>query len=118
MLDFEKDYDHVDWDFLQGTFARFGFSQECITLFPRYITNHKVKFYWQEVMALFFTISQLVRQACPLAPFLFLLFAEAMITCFTIDDIGVHRLHIPFLDSKLREVEFFDDITLYLLIES
>mgnify|MGYP002776890256 CR=1 FL=1 len=30
MLDFEKVYDHVDWDFLQGALAQFGFLSKVV----------------------------------------------------------------------------------------
>ena len=37
-----------------------------------------------------------------------------MSTFFTVDDIGLYGLHVPFSSAELTEAEFVDDNTLYL----
>ena len=70
LLDFEKAYDRVDWGFLEGTMLRMGFPAP-------WVREHS-----QVLMAggcgERFALTRSVRQGYPLAPTLFLFFAEAM----------------------------------------
>ena len=61
-----------------------------------------------------FPISRLVRQGCPLAPFLFLFFVEAIFSFLNACDIGIWGIHIPFSHIEVKDVEFADDTALYL----
>ena len=53
-------------------------------------------------------------QGDPLAPFLFLLFAETIISFLNAGGIGLCGLLIPFSNVELREVEFANDTALYI----
>ena len=61
-----------------------------------------------------FYISRSVHQGCPLAPFLFLFFVEAMISFLNVVDIGIRRLYIPLSHIEVRDAEFANDTALYL----
>ena len=61
-----------------------------------------------------FYISQSIRQGCPLTPFLFLFFAEAMISFLNVADIGIRGLCTPLSHIEVRDAEFADDTALYL----
>ena len=74
MLDFEKAYDHVDWDFLLGALARFGFSQEWITCFSSLYSLAQSRVLLDGIYDPLFSITRSVRQGYPLGLFLFLFF--------------------------------------------
>ena len=61
-----------------------------------------------------FSISQSIRQGCPLAPFMLLFFVEAMISFLNVSDIGIRELCVSLSNIEVRDVEFVDDTTLYL----
>ena len=76
-LDFEKAYDRVDWDFMEGTLLHMGFSMQWITVVTAlYRTAHDYLLFAGDVGGRF-SLSRSVRQGCPLAPFLFILVSEA-----------------------------------------
>ena len=114
MLDFEKAYDRVDWEFLQGVLARFGFSKEWIKGISSLYNSAQSRVLLVGNYGPLFTISRSVRQGCPLAPFLFLFFAEAMISFLNAGDIGIRGIRIPFSHIEVRDAEFADDTALYL----
>ncbi|MCO5614063.1 hypothetical protein L7F22_068344 [Adiantum nelumboides] len=78
LLDFEKAYDRVDWGFLEGTLHRMGFPDAWIQgIFALYRSSSAAVTIGGHVGRTF-ALSRLVRQGCPLAPYLFLFFAETM----------------------------------------
>ncbi|KAH7306933.1 hypothetical protein KP509_22G037900 [Ceratopteris richardii] len=61
-----------------------------------------------------FQLTRSVWQRCPLTPFLFLFFAEAIACFLYAPQTDLRGLKLPFSNSKLIEAEFVDDTTLYL----
>ena len=59
-------------------------------------------------------LSQSVRLGCPMAPFLFLFFAEAMSAYLTSGKAGIKGLCLPNNSGDLVDSEFADDTTLYI----
>ena len=114
MLDFEKAYDRVDWEFLQGVLIRFGFSKEWIKGISSLYNAAQSRVLLAGDYGPLFYISRSVRQGCPLAPFLFLFFAEAMISFLNAADIGIRGLCTPLSHIEVRDAEFADDTALYL----
>ena len=92
LLDFEKAYDRVDWDFLEGTLSRFGFENKWI----RGVTGLYCSATSQVLLAggrgLCFALSRSVRRGFPLALFLFLFFAETMSVYLTAEEVGLRGL--------------------------
>ena len=60
-----------------------------------------------------FQITRSVRQGCPLAPFLYLIFAEALHIFLNAQVVGIRRLFIPLSDQQLIDAELADDTALY-----
>ena len=61
-----------------------------------------------------FPISRSVRQGCPLAPTLFLFFAEAMSSFLGDQGTGLQGLRLPIREDDLLDAEFADDTAVFL----
>ena len=61
-----------------------------------------------------FALSRSVRQACPLAPTLFLFFAEAMSSFLGSQMVGLQGLRLPLCEEDMLDAEFADDTAVYL----
>lgn len=109
LLDFEKAYDRVDWEFLEGGVP------------PRWISGISALYRSSSsavtiggFVGQIFTLSGSVRQGCPLAPYLFLFFSEAMSTFLRSRAPQIHDLRLPVgIDEELLDSEFADDTMLY-----
>ena len=71
-------------------------------------------FYFLEAMALF-PISRFVQQGCPLAPFLFILFGEALSAFLRSSMAAIQAITLPIGNSTVLAAEFGDDTGLYIL---
>ena len=114
LLDFEKAYDRVDWAFLEAVMRQMGFLDAWIRgVASLYRSAHS-----QVLMAggrgERFSLSRSVRQGCPLAPTLFLFFAEAMSSFLAAHDTGLQGLRLPVREEELLDAEFADDTAAYL----
>ena len=114
LLDFEKAYDRVDWGFLEGTLSRFGFADEWIRGVSALYSCASSKVLLAGGKGASFKLSRSVRQGCPLAPFLFLFFAEAMSIYLTATTTGLQGLSLPVTGEEILDAEFADDIGLFL----
>ena len=114
-FDFEKAYDQIDWGFLEGTLSRFGFEEE------QWIRGIAALYRSASSQVLLaggrgpnFDLSRSMRQGCPLAPFLFLFFAEVMCTFLATEDVGLGGLQMPIQEEALLDAKFADATSLYL----
>ena len=109
-LDFEKAYDRVDWDFMEGTLLRMGFPLQWIrAVTTLYRTAHSSLLFADDVGCRF-SISRSVRQGCSMAPFLFILVSKAF------SNHGI-TLPIQVYANMAIDSEFADDTTLYVVVE-
>ena len=60
-----------------------------------------------------FRLSRSVRQGCPMAPYLFLLFANAMSIYLSTPTVGVQGITLPNSSEEMLDSEFADDTILY-----
>jgi hypothetical protein len=103
----------VDWTFLEGAMKRFGFSANWIKGVGVTYKNAHSKVLVAGDVGQRFKLSRSIRQGCPLAPLLFLIFAEAMhvyIHAQPVKILGIQSLELP---EPILDFEFADDITLY-----
>lgn len=77
-LDFFKAYDKVDWLFLFATITRLGFPSEFISMTKLLFGEASASVRVNGCISRTFPIEKGVRQGCPLAPYLFLIIAEAL----------------------------------------
>ena len=111
-LDFEKAYDRVDWDFMEGTLLRMGFPNIWIRGVAALYRNAHSSLLFVGDIGKHLSISRLVRQGCPLAPFLFLLVAEAFSVHLNSQYANIKGLALPMPNADV-DSEFVDDTTLY-----
>ena len=105
-LDFEKAYDRVDWDFMEGTLVRMGFPNTWIRGVSTLYRNAYSSLLFVGDVGRRFPISRSVRQGCPLAPFLFLLVSETFSIhlnsqCVNIRGLVLQGLALPVLNMLL-----------------
>ena len=118
-LDFEKAYDRVDWDFMEGTLMRMGFPMQWIrAVAALYRTAHSSLLFAGDVGCRF-SISRSVRQGCPLAPFLFILVSEAFSDYLRSRSVNIHGIALPIQGYAATAIdsEFADDTALYISAE-
>ena len=61
-----------------------------------------------------FRLSRSIRQGCPMAPYLFLLFVEMMSSFLIAKSVGLHGLQLPQATKAMLDAEFADNTTLYM----
>ena len=112
MLDFEKAYDRLEWSFLESPMAKMGFSQKWIkgvsSLYS--CATSKVMIVGEKGLA--FKLTRSVRQGCPMEPYLFLFFTEALSAYLAADFVGLKGLQISPV-KQLLNAKFVDDTTMY-----
>ena len=114
LLDFEKAYDRVDWNFLEGTMLCLGFDKSWIFGISALYRNAYSRVILAGDVGNSFLITRSVRQGCPLAPFLYLFFAEALHMYINAQVTGIKGLIMPSSDEEILDAEFANDTTLYL----
>ena len=104
-LDFEKAYDRVDWDFMEGTLLRMGFPNIWIRGVAALYRNAHSSLLFAGDIGRRFSISRSVRQGCPLAPFLFLLVSEAYSVHLNSQSINIKGLALPVPNAIVDSVQ-------------
>ncbi|MCO5597441.1 hypothetical protein L7F22_051519 [Adiantum nelumboides] len=118
-LDFEKAYDRVDWGFLEGTLHRMGFPDAWIRGISALHRSSSAAVTIGGHVGRIFALSRSVRQGCPLAPYLFLFFAETMASYFRGRTPQIRGLHMPVDASPdLVEQEYVDDTMIFCQYDS
>ena len=113
LLDFEKAYDKVDWDFLEAVLSRLGFPSAWIKGVSALYRHASSSVLFSGGNGTLFPISRSLRQGCPLAPFLFILFGEALSSFLRSSTVAIQALALPIENSTVLAAEFADDNALY-----
>ena len=101
LLDFAKAYDSLDRLFLFDTMATMGFPPKFMTVIRNLHTNTTARFLINGMEGPTFNISRGIRQGDPLAPFLFLLAIEVLLTRLNKTKLGRNYV---LLDESGRQV--------------
>ncbi len=113
LLDFEKAFDRIEWNFLFITLSKLGFNSTWVrwvrTLYLHATSTIRINGEAGPV----FQLAQSVRQGCPLAPYLFILATDVMGHMLEDPMYDVEGLNLP-RGGRLRDQTFADDTTLYL----
>lgn len=116
LLDFEKAYDRVDWDFLEGTLSRLGFPDRWIRGVSGLYRSATSAVTIGGFLSPHFTLGRSVQQGCPLAPYLFLFFAEALSSSLSTQAQSIPGMLLPLAvgqQTELLDLEYADDTLLF-----
>ncbi|MCO5595280.1 hypothetical protein L7F22_049321 [Adiantum nelumboides] len=119
LLDFEKAYDRVDRGFLEGTLHRMGFPDAWIRGIAALYRSSSAAVMIGGHVGRTFALSRSVRQACSLAPYLFLFFCRTMALYLRGRTPQIRVLHMP-VDAfpDLVEQEYVDDTMIFCQYDS
>jgi hypothetical protein len=110
-LDMHKAYDRVEWSFLRDMMLRLGFDQAWVNLIMACVTsiNYRVRFNSEETEA--FTPTRGIRQGDPLAPYLFLICAEGLLSLLAYEEMtgGIQGIKVCRGAPSVSHLLFADD---------
>ena len=75
LIDFEKAFDSISWDFLYKVLTRFGFGPDFIQWIKVFNSNIKAAVLQAGVLSEFINIKRGCKQGDPIAPYLFIICA-------------------------------------------
>jgi hypothetical protein len=111
LLDFEKAFDRIEWDFLFKVLAVLGFSDTWVrwvkSLYKAASSVIKVN----DTIGLDFPLERSVRQGCPLAPYLFILATDVLGYLMADPMYEVEGLSLP-KGGLIKDQTFTDDTAL------
>ena len=122
MLDFEKAFHSVSWNFLYEALKNYSFGKNFTKWIHILYENPEVCVFNNGFSSNFFTISRGIRQGCPISALLFLLVVEIMAihirTNNNIEGINISKTNImegnKNQDLSIKITQLADDTTLFL----
>jgi len=114
LLDFEKAYDIISWNFVQSVLEKRGFHQDFIKGVMALYTNATSAVLVNGEVGERFDITRSVRHGCPLAPFLFIVVMDACRFMLNDSKYGVKGFRLP-NGKRVLDASFVDDTSPYLL---
>jgi len=113
LLDFEKAFDRIEWNFLFEALAKLGFSPKWIHWVSSLYTSASSTIKLNGVEGRAFPLAKSVRQGCPLSPYLFIMATDVLGHMLDDPRFGVEGLTL-LGGRKIRDQTFADDTALYL----
>jgi hypothetical protein len=113
LLDFEKTFDRIEWNFLFETLANLGFANQWIHWVRSLYRSASSAIKLNGVVGSSFPLARSVRQGCPLAPYLFIMATYVLGHMLEDQRFGVEGLSLP-RRGRLLEQTLADDTTIYL----
>ena len=78
LLDFEKAYDRVEWEFIFSILQAFGFPDEFVWYIQVLLKDSSSRIEINGFLSNPIPLSRSIRQGCPLAPSLFVIASDAL----------------------------------------
>jgi len=113
LLDFEKAFDRIEWDFLFKALGKLGFSPTWVRWVASLYRDATSAIKVNGVAGPDFQLARSVRQGCPLAPYLFILATDVLGHMLADPNHGAEGLSLP-RGGMIRDQTFADDTALYL----
>lgn len=111
LVDFEKAFDSVEWEFIFTSLRFFGFGESFINWVKTMYSNNSARIINNGYSCLDFKISRGVRQGCPLSPYIFLICAEVLTLCVN-DNNAINGISL--FDNNIKILQYADDTTMFL----
>ena len=108
MIDFEKAFDSLEWDFLFKTLENMNFGDSFIKWVKLFYTNIESCISNNGTSSKYFQINRGVRQGDPLSAYLFILSVEVMAQAILKDD-TIHGIRIN--GNEIKLTQYADDTT-------
>lgn len=108
MIDFEKAFDSLEWDFLFKTLDKMNFGVSFIKWVKLFYTNIESCIANNGTSSNYFKINRGVRQGDPLSAYLFILSVEVMAQAILKDD-TIHGIKVN--DNEIKLTQYADDTT-------
>jgi len=113
LLDFEKAFDKIEWNFLFIALEKLGFEDTWIRWVKSFYKEASSSIKMNDKLGPNFQLARSVRQGCPLVPYLFILATYVLGYMLVDPRYEVEGLSLP-KGSLIRDQTFADDMTLYL----
>jgi len=113
LLDFEKAFDRIEWGFLFTALSKLGFSDTWVRWVGALYQSASSAIKVNGVASPDFQLARLVRQGCPLAPYLFILATDVLGYMLANPKYEVEGLSLP-RGGLIRDQTFADNTALYL----
>ncbi len=113
LLDFEKAFDRIEWNFLFEALAKLGFCPEWIRWVSSLYKLASSVIKLNGVEGSTFPLGRSLRHGCPLSPYLFILATGILGHMFDDHRFGVKGLALPG-GGKITDQTFADDTAFYL----
>jgi hypothetical protein len=113
LLDFEKAFDRIKWNFLFTALEKLGFEDTWIRWVRSLYKEASSAIKMNGELGPDFQLARLVRQGCPLAPYLFILAIDVLGYMLVDPRYKVDGLSLP-KGGLIRDQTFVDDTALYL----
>ena len=78
LIDFEKAFDSISWDFLYKVLTRFGFGADFIRWIKVFNSNIKATVLQAGFLSKFINMKRVCKQGDPIAPYLFIICAQIL----------------------------------------
>jgi exonuclease III len=111
LLDFEKAFDSISWEFLTHTLEQFGFGPNAINYFKLLYNNIQSHVASNGHLSRKFDLYRGIRQGCPASAFLFIMCVELLAQKIRTSD-NIEGLNIN--DHIFKIIQFADDTALIL----
>ena len=110
-IDHEKAFDSLEWSFIFKTLHYYNFGPSLISWIKTFYSNPLSAIQNNGWISEFFPLSLVVRQGCPLPPYLFVVCVEILGLAFRRDK-SIRGINIMGVECKISQ--YADDTTLFL----
>ena len=111
LVDFEKAFDRIEWNFIHKCLHFFGFGDNFVNWFKTLYSASSGRVINNGYSCRDFSINRGVRQGCPLSPYLFIICAEILARSVN-DNSSIKGIRL--FGTEVKLLNYADDTTIFL----